>query len=220
MDAGVGPLGLGVMHRLTGPLGALVPRPWVPGNTKSPCAPGGPGSRCRVSRGTPWDLRVPAPRGAGAWLPLSTRSHGAPGGPGGRCRIPRPMHWLPRPPVALVPLGALGSLGAWEQKIPLCPGAQGPWEPVQDYVWSKAFMVPRGAGATGGLGSRCRTPGPRGHAPAFRASVFSPVNIESVPEPNFFENVHGQIFAFTGTFRESSRALFWTFSPILFLWFT
>ena len=54
------------------------------------------------------------------------------------------------------------------------------------------------------------------------AVFFFPVNLESAREPHFFENFHGHIFAFTGTFwtkftgkRMRSRALFWTFSRAL-----
>ena len=53
--------------------------------------------------------------------------------------------------------------------------------------------------------------------------LFFPVNLKSAREPRFSEDVHGHIFAFTGTlFRRftgkwlRSRAHFWTFSRALF----
>ena len=57
-----------------------------------------------------------------------------------------------------------------------------------------------------------------------RARVFFLlVNLKSAREPQFFKNVHGHVFAFTGTFWKSSRAsfcvhghIFWKSSRVSF----
>ena len=55
---------------------------------------------------------------------------------------------------------------------------------------------------------------------------FLHVNLKSAREPPFFRNVHGHVFAFTGTFWKSSRASFCVHGQIFgyfhghFSWFT